>query len=143
MAARPRGPGKPFPKGQSGNPSGSSARARDLRAIAALTTAELDQIGAFLLKGTRDDLKEIHRDPTASIILVWTASLIVASMQKGDPSFWKALLERLIGRCKETVMHTGPDGGPIKTETERVVMTYQDKLDRLEALRRQREAVGK
>ena len=141
MAAKPRGPGKPFPKGQSGNPAGSSARKRQLRQIAALTNEQVSDIGALILNGDRKALAEIGQDPDATVLQVWMAGLVVNSMKKGCPQTFRVLMDRLVGRSKETVEYSGPGGGPI--QSERVVMTTEQKLERLELLRRQRELAGK
>ena len=139
MAAKPRG--KAFPKGTSGNPAGSSSRKRTLAKISRLTNEQIEEVGAIILTGTRADLKTLAEHPDASILQVWMAGLVAHSMKKGCSQTFRVVMDRLVGRSKETVEHSGPNGGPI--ESERLSLTYEQKLERLAALRRQREAAGK
>ena len=60
----------------------------------------------------------------------------------GNSGAFMAIAKNALGWSdKKEVTHSGPDGGPIKSE--RVVMSYEEKVARLELLRRQRELAGK
>lgn len=124
--------------GEARNPKGSSARARTLKTVSKLTAEQVASVGALILTNDRAQLQEIATDKEASVLQVWTAGLIVKSMQKGDPAVYKAILERIVGKPKETHFLLGEGGGPIVTRVE----SDEEKIDRINALRKAREELG-
>lgn len=138
--AGPTPKGRRFQKGQSGNPRGSSARVRQLKEVAALTNAQVAEVGSVILLGNRESLQAIGNNPDATVLQIWIAGLVVKSLKEGDAAIFNAIMSRLLGKPKETLEHTGPDGKAI--QTERVTMTYEQKLARLETLRSQRLLVS-
>lgn len=130
--------GKRFVKGQSGNPKGSSERKRTMRDTARLTAEQVHEVAAVILHGNQDDLKALAKDPKSTVLQMWTASLVTKSIQKGDAQVFRVLMERLLGRPRESITLSSDPGAP-------VVVQYQssgEKLERIEALRRARETVG-
>lgn len=90
---KPRGPGKPFPKGKTGNPSGRPKRtAEELDLIAACkarTPEALDVIASIMLRG------ENERNRLSAAV---------------------AIIERGYGKSVQSVEHSGAGGGPIDHE---------------------------
>jgi len=131
--------GKRFKKGQSGNPKGSSAKAKVLSSITRMTNEQLADIGSVLLNGTEGALEAIVTDPKASIMQKWIAKLIIHSMLEGDASVFNAVLNRIVGKVKERIEHTGADGDAISI---RARMTIEEMEARCEAMRASRLEVG-
>lgn len=142
MAERKKLVGRPFKKGQSGNPKGSSAKSRRLGAIGKLTVAELEEVGALLLKGDREALAHIGQNPKSSVLQVWTAGLIVHSMKEGDASIYRAILDRIVGKPRETMEVSGKDGSPIEVRAAHAHLTELEKKQRADELAKVRLEVG-
>lgn len=140
MAAKVRG--KPFPKGKSGNPRGSSSRKRDLAKIARLTNAQIEQVGAAVLLGDTAQLQELARSQDSCVLQVWVASLVLNSLDKGCPQTFRILMERLCGKPRETVELSGKDGGPLSMEIASREMTEDEMRQRADNLARQRAEAG-
>lgn len=102
---------KPFKKGQSGNPLGAAMHDPQVRALKALTKEEMIEVGSLVVKGSVEQLKEIAKDPNASALKCMIAAVAVRTISKGDPQALEVLLNRLIGKVKEEIKHTGiPEG---------------------------------
>lgn len=87
-AAKRRGPGKPFPKGQSGNPSGRKPIPEDVKAaLKALTPVAVRRLGELL----ESDNERVAVEAV------------------------KEALNRNLGKAPQTVELTGKDGGPVET----------------------------
>lgn len=131
--------GKRFQKGQTGNPKGSSARARDMGSLTRLTNQVLADIGSDILHGTEGRLEAIVTDPDATVIKKWTAKLIIHSMIEGDAGVYNTLLNRIVGKVKERIEHSGPDGDAIQL---RAKMTVQEMEAKVNAMYQARQEVG-
>ena len=89
-SAKPRGKGKPFQKGQTGNPSGRPRR----------TQEELDLIAACKAK-------------TADALAVIDSIMHGGENERNRLSAAMAIIERGHGKTVQAVEMTGADGGPI------------------------------
>ena len=69
--------GRPFQKGQSGNPLGGKLHNPELRAIKRLTSAEVAEIGSLVVKKNLVGLKAVANDPESSALKVWMASIAI------------------------------------------------------------------
>ena len=98
---------RPWKKGQSGNPLGGQLHDAEIRAIKKLTKEELKELGAIVLKNNLDELMKIQDDPNASVLKVLVASVCVKAIKKGDMYSLDVLLNRLIGKVKEEIEHSG------------------------------------
>lgn len=87
-----------FRGGASGNPTGSSRRAKSAGKVARITNVELMEIGAVLLRGTVDQLQATITDPEASVLQRWLAVLIRQSFLRGDSSIFRVVIDRVVGR---------------------------------------------
>ncbi|RYF52408.1 MAG: hypothetical protein EOO38_00285 [Cytophagaceae bacterium] len=130
--------GKRFTKGQSGNPKGSSAGRRIIGKLRKLTADELLEVGSSILHGDQKTLRQLTQNPDASVLELWTASLIIQSMKKGDAQAFKVLMERFLGRPRESITLSSDPSSPVLIQH----MSKDEKLERLEVLRREREETG-
>lgn len=128
-----------FKKGKSGNPKGSSARMRELKAIRHLTVAEVAEVGTLLLEENRQSLKDLATNDSASFLRVWTAALMLKGYSSGSPAIYSAILDRIIGKPKEMREVSGPDGSPISVQA--LEQTDEEKAQRAEKLRQLRIAL--
>lgn len=94
-------------KGQSGNPSGRPADPPELKRLKNLTKAELVEIGNLVVKGDMKSLLQISKDPKATVIKTMLAAVAVKVIQKGDMHSLDVLLNRLVGKVKDEIEHTG------------------------------------
>lgn len=109
---------KPFPAGQSGNPSGRPKVAPELIAIKNLTEKELIEIGNLVIKGNIQALKDVQKDPEATVIKVMIAAVAVKIISKGDMGALDVLLNRLVGKVKDKL-----DIKSLNTTPARVIVT--------------------
>lgn len=99
-------------KGQSGNPQGARLHDPEIKAIKKLTKSELKEVGSLILENNFTRLEELALDPSASTIQRMVASLARRVIFHGDPQAFDTLLNRLIGKVKEEVEHTGNLNSP-------------------------------
>lgn len=111
-----------FKKGVSGNPLGGKIHDPEIRKLRNLTKEEMIEVGSLVLKGSVEELKAIGKDPKASALKCMMAAVAVRTIQKGDPYALDVLLNRLIGKVKEEVKHTG-----LSPTTQSVVVTLPPK----------------
>jgi hypothetical protein len=114
--------GRDFTKGHKFGKGGAGHNPA-LKAIRKLTNDEIAQLGTLILEGNLAALQDIKNDTNASVLKVWFASVAVKAISRGDAAALNAILDRIVGRSKETVELTGKNGNPIevvhKTKAER------------------------
>lgn len=98
---------KQFKKGKSGNPLGGKLHDSEMRMLKKLTKEELKEVGNLVLMNNVDELRKIGRDPNASALKTMLASVCVRVISKGDMQAFDTLLNRLIGKVKDEIEHTG------------------------------------
>lgn len=130
---------KPFTKGKSGNPKGSSERQRALGQVSRLTGEALADIASALLYGTEGALEAMLSDPKANVLSKWTAKLIMHSMIEGDAAVYNAVLNRIVGKVKERIEHSGPGGDAIAIRSK---MSVEEMEAKVEAMRAARLEIG-
>lgn len=135
-------PGKRIQKGEVRNPKGSSAKSRALAKARRMSAEDLADLTSLLLLGDRDKIAAVAQDPDSSFMQVLTAKLLVDCYKKGDISIYRAILDRVVGRPKESrsIELTGKDGGALDmTHSE---LTTEEKIARADALAAARLAAG-
>ncbi len=85
---------KPFPKGTSGNPSG---KPKNL-----LTKDKVDSIIARFSFMNRQELQGVVQNEKTPMIEIMIASVMVKAAKDGDYSRLEAILNRSVGKVKET-----------------------------------------
>ncbi len=92
-----------FKPGQSGNPLGGRAHNPMKKKIKRLTNEEIADLGALLLAKDFDAIDRIAEERKDSALKVWTATLIVKSIKRGDTGAWSLLMDRMAGRVPQKV----------------------------------------
>jgi hypothetical protein len=72
-----------------------------------LTKQELIEVGNLVIKNNREELVKLAKDPKASVITTMIASVAAKIISKGDMHALDILLNRLIGKVKDEVSHSG------------------------------------
>lgn len=135
-------PGRKIQPGQRLNPKGSSNKARSLAKLRRLTNEQVSEVGTLVLEGNRDALQAIGNDKNASVLKVWMASLVVSSMKKGDPAAFRAILDRICGRPRESITVGGDAANPLELSVATRDMTAAEKAARADQLAAMRREVG-
>jgi hypothetical protein len=123
---------RPFPKGVSGNPRGAALHNQDVKLVRRLTRAELAEVGTFILENDIEKIRELANTKVgAPALRVWIARLVVASMNKGNPAPFTAIMDRIVGKAKEHIHISGE--APVDNYTEeqkanmaRAYLTYYE-----------------
>lgn len=124
--------------GETRNPAGSSAKARAMAKVRRLSSDQLAELTSMLLLSSRADLQKLLKDGKSNFLQEWTAKLLAQSFNKGDVAIYRAVLDRVVGKPKETVAVGGDEAaGPLRVD----MRTREEKLERLEALRAARQQV--
>lgn len=93
--------------GQSGNPAGRAPEPPELKALKNLTKKELVDIGNMVIKGDVVKLQKICDDQEESVLRVMIARVCMKVIAKGTMAELDILLNRLIGKVKDEVEHSG------------------------------------
>ncbi len=123
---------KPIKKGEIRNPLGGRAHNPVMKAFKSLTEAEMMEIGTLVLKGSLTELKAIkNNQENTSVLKAMLAGVAIRTIEKGDPTALDVLLNRLIGKVRENVHHTG-----LPTDFNLSVnqMTSEERLKRIAEL---------
>lgn len=131
-----------FRGGASGNPAGSSRRAKTAGEVARITNVELMEIGAVLLRGTVAQLQATIADPEASVLQRWLAVLIRQSFLRGDSSIFRVVIDRIVGKPPQSKASNQSRLFDADATGRIAAMAYNEKLKELERLRRLRIDVG-
>lgn len=129
----PRKPGTPktggrdFQPGQSGNPNGRKPLPPDLKGIKKITTDELQRQIAKFAGMTKQEISDHLRDPEATMLDIMIGTVMVKAAKDGDHSRFNFLLDRTIGRVKESLEVTVPQPYVIRRPStgEEVVLGSQ------------------
>ena len=122
----------------SGNPGGSSKTAKQLKHIRAMTHEQILDMGMLMLAQDENSCHDIIKGDGYSNLQKMYAALILRCIRDADVGVWTALLNRLVGKAPESVRVTGDASAPLAFRD----MTAEDKVKRLEQLRRAREAAA-
>jgi hypothetical protein len=100
--------------GESGNPNGRPPLPDDVREVKKLTQSELEKVLNDCLLLTKEQLEKICNDSESTMLQLLVAGIIIKGVQNGDSARFEFLLNRLLGKMKDKIELTGPDGGPIQ-----------------------------
>lgn len=114
MANRNPSPSTRIKKGEVRNPEGARAHNQALKNLKHLTKKELADLTNLIIKGDLDQLKRIaKKEVKASVLQVMVAAVCVKVIEKGDMHSLNMLLDRIIGKVKDEVHHSGSVGGEV------------------------------
>jgi hypothetical protein len=134
--------GRKFQKGQSGNPKGNSKKGREIARIKRLTHDQVAEIGSLILEGNHAQLKEVALSPDSTVLQLWMAQLVNTSIRKSDAAIFRAVLDRIIGRPRESIELTGKDGGAMQMDVQNARLTLEEREARAQKLAEARAKVG-
>lgn len=105
------GKGKPpvknqFKKGQSGNPLGAKAHNQDLIRVRRMTHADIAKVGALVVDGNIQALKDLVKNPESTVLQVWMATIAIKGIEQGDMTKLDGLLSRIVGKTKTEIVLT-------------------------------------
>ncbi len=103
-----------FKPGVSGNPGGRPKLPPQVKEFKRLTQGIVDDIGFLVIMADEKAIYGIVHDPEASVLKKWIASVALSGLQDGNMDALDKLLNRLIGKPKDRIEHSGPDGKPIE-----------------------------
>lgn len=89
--------GRPFKKGQSGNPGGMRKIPADIRRASHLTAIEFIALCNKFFSMTKLELTEVVNSNKSTTLQLLVASLIHKGVIEGDPKRFTFLLDRMIG----------------------------------------------
>jgi hypothetical protein len=85
----------------------------EVKALRKLTAERLEEIGDLILDGNRSALGTIAASMTEPAIRVIYAKAALNAMIKGDVAVLELILNRVIGKPKDTLKLTGPNDGAV------------------------------
>ncbi len=96
-----------FKSGISPNPKGRGLEDPQIRKIKKLTNDEIAIMGSMLLDCNKAQIMTIKKDKSAATIKVLIASVLLKVIDKGDASAMNAILDRIVGKVRLPVTHSG------------------------------------
>lgn len=94
----------------------------------------LEDVADVILEGDVTKLDELAESKTASVLKVWIAKAAKTGIERGDIFPLDSILNRVLGKPKERVEHTGKDGEAIEVKSslkmgivERIAMIKGEK----------------
>lgn len=100
--------GRPFVKGQSGNPLGGKLQNKELMAVRKLSKPELAEIATLIISGDINMINQIRNDPDETPLRKWICAVVSKGIQNGDMGTLNALLDRVVGKVKDEVEVSHP-----------------------------------
>lgn len=98
-----------------GRSRGGEAARKRVSAIKKLTIDQVAEIATTLVMGGIPELKNIRKDPEATVLQVWFSSVVAKGITTGDGRSLDVILDRIIGKPKANITVSGnPDGAPIQ-----------------------------
>lgn len=107
MAKGKKTGGKNIQPGQVLNPIGANAHNPVTKALRKLTQEKLEEIADLILDGNRGSLTAIVASHEESSLRVAYAKAALNAMSRGDLSQIEIILNRLLGKVKDKVEHSG------------------------------------
>lgn len=96
--------GRPFKKGQSGNPKGMKPRPKEHLALMGIEKFRLQQIYSKLAHCTEAELEANENNPKLDIKTKIVSGILLRSKDR-DYHAWESFLNRIFGKPKESVSH--------------------------------------
>jgi hypothetical protein len=110
----------PFKKGQSGNPNGRPRKWISELKESGYKSSEVNDCILVMLSMTIEELADVYKNPKATILEKTVANALKRSLEKGSLYSLDTLLNRAVGKPKESVDHT-TNGEAIKEITVTII----------------------
>ena len=99
MTHLPRG--KPFPKGVSGNPSGSSKLSKEQKQLKQLTQIQFVETASKIISLNIDEMKALGKDPQANVLEGIFARVLTRAYDQGNTTDLNYFVERCMGKVAD------------------------------------------
>lgn len=100
--AKGKAPKTAYKKGVSGNPNGRPRMPQDLRNVKKLKEDEFKAIVSLYAHMTKNELLDVIQDPATPVLHLSVCSILSKVVKEGDHARLDFLLNRTIGKVKET-----------------------------------------
>lgn len=128
---------KPIKKGEVRNPEGGRAHSPETKMMKLLTQKSMVRIINLIAQGDVAALRKMAKDESNTALEMMFASVVIKIISKGDMDALDKLLNRMVGKVKDRVEHTGQDGGPQehllipanKSDLDKALRSAMKKLD--------------
>jgi len=111
---------KPFSKGESGNPNGRPRKWISELKESGYKSSEVNDCILVMLSMTLEELAEVYKNTKSTILEKTVANALKRSLEKGSLYSLDTLLNRAVGKPKETIDHT-TDGEKLSEITINIV----------------------
>jgi hypothetical protein len=113
VGKRRRGPGRPYKKGQSGNPAGRPPLDPAVRKLKKITNGSVERVGYRVFRMSKAELQAWISAPERTALDLMIGSIAVETIKTGDHRKAMFLLDRICGKVPNPVEVTGADGEPL------------------------------
>ena len=97
---------KPFKQGESGNPNGRPRKWISELKESGYKSSEVNDCILVMLSMTLEELADVYKNPKATILEKTVANALKRSLEKGSLYSLDTLLNRAVGKPKESIDHT-------------------------------------
>ena len=104
-----------------------------------MTKEQLIEVSSLILCASKAQVEALVEDPTTPMLKAMLASIALKIIRTGDIVAFNILLDRMVGKVKEVVEHTGPSGSPIQMAV--MHMTPEQREQELQRWLKMREAI--
>lgn len=103
MSKKSKSRGKPFQKGQSGNPAGRPKLPEEVKKMRAVATEDVVRILHKYAGFTREQIKAAVSDAATPVMELMVASIMSKAIQDGDANRWNILMDRTVGKVPNKI----------------------------------------
>jgi len=119
----------------------SAVTKNEMNLIRRLTKEQVAEVGSLLLEANQAHLEMLLDDPKTPVLKAMLAKVALKVIRTGDAMALSVLLDRMIGKVKETIEHTGANGGPISIATAIMHMTPEQREAEIQRYQKIRETL--
>lgn len=90
-----------------------------------MSYADVSLMSKYILGLTQEQLKDLLTNEKAAFLVRLYAHAVMKDMKNGNLSNVMQIVDRAVGKLKDTIEISGKDGGPIYTKDERTIRIQQ------------------